>query len=43
MVVVTSLARGKGLCEDGVRLTEETGTAFRHDGWREPADAQDHR
>ncbi len=38
-----SLARGKGLCEDSVRIAEETGAAFRHDGWREPADAHDHR
>jgi hypothetical protein len=37
-----SLARGMGLCEDSVRLAEETGAAFRHDAWREPADSRNH-
>ena len=35
------LARGMGLCQDRVRLAEETGAAFRHDGSREPADPRD--
>jgi hypothetical protein len=24
-------------------MAKETGAAFQHDGWREPADARDHR
>jgi hypothetical protein len=37
-----SVARRMGLCEDNVRLAEETGATFRDDGQRPPADARHH-